>query len=304
MLKDDPERPGEERWGRETGRWNTGPSTPTMKSSGAGSTRPFVSGLVARMRTVIKLMAVVLAAAVVLSFLPEGGGEEPPRPCGAGEGACPDEAEAPARASAPPVTILAGAEVCPSAGYLCHGLGERSGEPRVLRWNDDTSVIRVRIPRPEMEDAARGTRLQQAAARGIRAWHGHPFPLHVDLTDRPGDHDFVIRWAGSGSGRQLGQASTRWVMRAGRAELEVTDFFMVTRSPLDGRKPISERQVELTAAHEMGHALGLPHSDRERDVMFPTNTATRLSSQDYRTMQALYELENGALIEGLSEGGG
>ncbi len=52
----------------------------------------------------------------------------------------------------------------------------------------------------------------------------------------------------------------------------------------------------LTAAHEMGHALGLPHSDSDRDVMYPTNTARNLTTRDFRTMEALYRLPNGAKI--------
>ena len=59
---------------------------------------------------------------------------------------------------------------------------------------------------------------------------------------------------------------------------------------------ISPQQLLLTAAHEMGHALGLPHSDSERDVMYPTNTARSLSTRDFRTLGALYRLPNGALI--------
>jgi len=41
----------------------------------------------------------------------------------------------------------------------------------------------------------------------------------------------------------------------------------------------------------------LPHSDSERDVMFPTNTAHSLSNRDFRTLDALYRLPNGAEIK-------
>jgi predicted Zn-dependent protease len=46
----------------------------------------------------------------------------------------------------------------------------------------------------------------------------------------------------------------------------------------------------------MGHALGLPHSDSPRDVMYPTNSATSLSAQDYRTMESLYRLPDGTEV--------
>ena len=53
--------------------------------------------------------------------------------------------------------------------------------------------------------------------------------------------------------------------------------------------------------HEMGHALGLLHSDSEDDVMFPQlrpgATQVRVSGRDLRTVDALYALPNGATVQ-------
>jgi predicted Zn-dependent protease len=78
--------------------------------------------------------------------------------------------------------------------------------------------------------------------------------------------------------------------------VEVVAFTVATHNPTDPGRLLTAEQVELVAAHEMGHALGLFHSDDPRDVMFPQNTATRLTVRDFRTIEALYSLPNGAQI--------
>ena len=88
-------------------------------------------------------------------------------------------------------------------------------------------------------------------------------------------------------------ARTQWSSRTG---LQVLAIELSTRNPYDPSRVHDARQVQLTAAHEMGHALGLMHSDSERDVMYASNTATRMSAQDYRTMEVLYRLEDGSEI--------
>jgi len=212
-------------------------------------------------------------------------------------GACLNQPAAPefTSASAAAPTRLDGSRICPTAGYLCGGLEQR-GSLRVLRWNESTPEIKIRVPRPSGEDSHTAVTLQQAAARGISVWNGHPIALRVVFSDRPGDEDFAVRWGPSLGGRELGRVETRWVQSGGVATLEVGDFALSTRGPYSPQEVLEAAQVTLTAAHEMGHALGLPHSDSERDVMFPTNTASSLSTRDFRTMEALYSLENGAEI--------
>jgi hypothetical protein len=108
--------------------------------------------------------------------------------------------------------------------------------------------------------------------------------------------DITLRWTQSLPDGRLGQARFEWRRDRFRTAFRVVDFALVTRSPFDLLKRLRPRQIELAAAHEMGHALGWPHRDSERDVMFPENTASTLSARDYRSVEALYELPNGALI--------
>lgn len=185
-------------------------------------------------------------------------------------------------------------DACRDAAYLCAGLEVRDGYARALRWSTDTRLIRIRVPAPE-GDPSGARAVRDAAVRGILAWNGHPFPIRIDDRDRGEPVDFVVEWTASPPGNQLGQTGTQWVREGERASLEVTSFRLSLVSPGTGQ-PLGPRQIELTAAHEMGHALGLPHSDAPRDVMYPTNTATTLSARDYRAMEALYRLPNGAAI--------
>lgn len=99
------------------------------------------------------------------------------------------------------------------------------------------------------------------------------------------------------SGSQLGLTRVRWSFEKGEARFEVLGIALAMLSPARQKFELAPEQVLLTPAHEMGHALGLPHSDSEQDVIYPKNTARNLSSRDFRTVDALYCLPNGAKIE-------
>jgi hypothetical protein len=194
-----------------------------------------------------------------------------------------------------PVVTLEERDACRDSAYLCRGFEWTDGMARVFRWSEDTRMIRILVPMPP-GDPAFARDAQQAAMRGLRAWDRHPFPILVEDRARANaPADITVVWWTAPPGNLLGQTSTRWIQEAGRARLEVIGFRLALASPING-KPLTPRAIELTAAHEMGHALGLPHSDEPRDVMFATNTALNLSARDYKAMQALYRIPNGSGI--------
>jgi hypothetical protein len=99
----------------------------------------------------------------------------------------------------------------------------------------------------------------------------------------------VIRWADTLTGDRAGFTDITWD-RAGR--IRHAEVYLGTRSPNTGR-PLVPDARRAVALHEIGHALGLPHSADRDDVMYPIATSTQPTDRDRFSLRLLYQLPTG-----------
>lgn len=171
------------------------------------------------------------------------------------------------------------------------------GDSMLRRWPDTAGTpVRVflgtaTVPgyTPDLREAARAAFMRWERVGGI--------PVTFTFANDSATAQVHVRWIERFSLRRAGQADIRW----NGAGWIVSGRLTLATHTSDGL-PLNQDAVYTVALHEIGHLLGLGHSDVAEDLMYPTTSVHDITTRDRHTARLLYGVPPGSLRLGMIPG--
>lgn len=183
-------------------------------------------------------------------------------------------------------------EASAESGYLTQLLHE--GERMITRWPEQT-VVRVWVS-PTSSMRGWHPRMVAAAREAFDDWRAVA-PVEFRFVADSQDAQVIVTWRDRFEPDRRGEGLVGHARRFYTADGWITSAEVSLAVHSMTGTPLEPDLIRAAALHEVGHVLGLPHSDRPEDIMAPSHSGlvTRISLRDARTARALYGFSPGSI---------
>ncbi len=192
------------------------------------------------------------------------------------------------RDSMPSLRATVRKRIVDSDTYLGYALAE---DDSVLRRWQDRTVGMLAVHVGSNVSANSQEELEQSVRRAFDRWERvGAIPVSFRMIRDSTRAEVHVHWIHSFPMNRSGQAEVFW---DGDGWIRKATLTLATHD-VNGR-PVNPDVLYTVALHEIGHLLGLGHSDDPGDLMYTVTTVSDLTSRDRRSARLLYALPAGSV---------